>query len=200
MYEYLKGKIAQKAVTGLTLEVGSVGYAVQIPLSTFECLPPLGEQVKILIHFVVREDAQILYGFATEKERHLFRMLISVSGIGPKVALTVLSGIRIDELQQAIAQGQVSVLQGIPGIGKKTAERLIVELREKLVVEGQSAGSFPSATDDKMKVLMEDSVEALISLGYRKQNARTAVEKVVKEKGNNSLTIEKLIRASLNHV
>ena len=134
MYSYLSGILAEKSPTLITVDVNGIGFQLIVPISTSQKLPATGQKVKLLTHHVVREDAQILFGFATEEERSLFKLLLSVSGIGPKLAITILSGLGIEELKQAIVQGSVPALTAVSGIGRKTAERLIVELRERIVV------------------------------------------------------------------
>lgn len=200
MYQYLSGILTEKTAAAAVLDVQGIGYYVQIPLSTFSALPELGKQVKLLIHFIVREDAQALYGFATEEERQFFRCLISISGIGPKTALTALSGIPVSEFKRAIIDGDLGVLTGVSGIGKKTAERMIIELREKVVIEerkelspaGKKAAVFSGAA--------EDSVRALMELGYKKQNAQEAVEKALRNFESGKAGIEDLIRVSLRYI
>jgi len=199
MYDYLKGQVAEKTATSVILEVAGVGYHLQIPLSTSAALPALGQNTKLLVHFVVREDAHMLYGFKTPEERQLFRSLLSVNGIGPKMALTVLSGISMETLKRAIVRGELETLTGISGIGKKTAERIIVELREKLVLQAQP-GPESATPATGQAALIEDSVEALIALGYRKPNAKAAIEKAMKNVKAEQVTLEELIRASLRHV
>lgn len=197
MYHYLHGKLVEKSPMLAVLDVNGVGYDVHIPLSTYSGLPALGSEVKLLTHFIVREDAQLLHGFLTEDERELFRLLISVSGIGPRVATTALSGLPIHDLKEAIATGAISVLTAISGIGKKTAERLIVELKEKMVLEQRTLKGPPVSAAGR---IVEDSLQALVSLGYRKPDAKAAVEKAVKDKEGQSLSVEELIRASLKYV
>ena len=201
MYEFLQGQLIEKNPAAVILAVNGVGYHVSIPVSSYAALPALGETARLLVHFVVREDAQILYGFMTDEERQLFRLLISVSGIGPKTAITALSGIAPSELKQAIVDGAVAVLITIPGIGKKTAERMVVELKEKIVVEerrlpGSAAVARPGAWD----ALTDDSIRALIELGYRKQNAKAAVERALKENPNDRVNVSDLVRLSLKYV
>ena len=142
MYSYLQGKVVEKTATSVVLDVGGIGYLLQISLSTYEALPLLGQEIRLLTHFVVREDAHALYGFYSAEERELFKLLLTVSGIGPKIALTLLSGIPFPQLRQAIVGGELETLKKIPGIGKKTAERMIVELREKLVLQGERAADL----------------------------------------------------------
>lgn len=200
MYQYLSGNLAEKTAVSAVLDIQGVGYLVQIPLSTFSELPEPGRPVKLLIHYVVREDAQILYGFLTEEEREVFRLLLSVSGVGPKTALTVLSGITLPELKRAIIDGDVAVLTAVPGIGRKTAERLVVELREKLGNDDKKkTGSVLAKMSEKDR-LMEDSLQALIELGYKKQNAQEAIRKAVKTLEAGNYSVPDLIRASLRCV
>ena len=201
MYQYLYGTLAEKTATTAVVDVGGIGYYLQIPVSTFSALPELGKPVKILTHFVVREDVQALYGFCTEDERSFFRSLISVSGIGPKTALTALSGIPVPELKRAIIDGDLAVLSGVSGIGKKTAERMVVELREKMVNEDRR--TFACGSDKKspgFQPVAEDSVRALIELGYKKQNAQDAIEKALKNFDPGKATLEELIRVSLRYI
>lgn len=201
MYDFLSGKIVRKEPTRLVLEVNGVGYDLAIPLSTFHSLGAAGESVRLWTHFAVREDHHQLFGFKTDEERSVFRLLLSVAGIGPKMSLAVLSGIGLAELRKAIIDGSVQTLTAISGIGRKTAERLIVELREKiLLLDPREAGPGRDrvSTDDP---LIEDSLEALVSLGYRRPEARRALQKVLSEKGTGTtLSIENLIRASLKYI
>ncbi|MFZ5803122.1 MAG: Holliday junction branch migration protein RuvA [Candidatus Omnitrophota bacterium] len=200
MYAYLRGKLIEKTATGAVLEVHGVGFQLQIPVSTYETLPGLGDEVRLLTHFVVREDAQALYGFSTEDERKLFCLLISVSGIGPKIAMTIMSGIRITDLKRAIVEGRLEILQAIPGVGKKTAERLVVELREKLADEADRFAPDPGIKTDLPSSLIKDAMEALTALGYRRTEAKTAVEKVVRSDPKEVFTVEKLVRDSLKYI
>lgn len=200
MYEFLSGKIVRKNPTHLVLEVGGVGYEITIPLSTFHALGKAGEEVRVLTHFLVREDSHQLFGFSTEEERSLFRMLLSVTGIGPRTALAVLSGIGTAELRKAIVDGSLATLTAISGIGRKTAERLIVELREKvLLLEPKASGSVSSRLPMDER-LVEDSVQALVSLGYRRPDAKRALQKVLTEKTGNAYSVEDLIRATLKYI
>lgn len=199
MYDFLAGKIARKEPTRLVLEVGGIGFELLIPISTFHSLPAPGEEMRILTHFQVREDSHQLFGFRTEEERSIFRLLLSVTGIGPKMSLAILSGIGTAELRQAIIQGSIPALTGISGIGRKTAERLIVELREKILLLEPKADAVTVrlAANDQ---LVEDSIQALISLGYRRPEAKKALQKVLSEKNGGSLSVEELIRASLKYI
>ena len=200
MYHYLNGKIAEKTPTAVILDVNGIGYEVRVSLSTFSSLPNLGETVKLFTHFVVREDAQLLYGFATEEEREAFRLLISISGIGPKLAITLLSGVTLPDLKRAIQEKNIPVLTAISGIGQKTAERVIIELKDKIGKAEISAGKeliHDASVSDQM---VEDSVAALVSLGYTKQKAKDAVQKVLKASLGKKVSVEEIIRAALKHV
>lgn len=200
MYHYLTGKIAEKTPTAVILDVSGVGYEIRVSLSTFSRLPNLGEAAKLFTHFVVREDAQLLYGFATEEEREVFRLLIAISGIGPKLAITLLSGVTLQELKRAIQEKEVPVLTAISGIGQKTAERVIIELKDKIGRAEVSAGKelvHDASIPDQM---VEDSVLALVSLGYTKQKAKDAVQKMLKTLSGKKPSVEEIIRGALKHV
>jgi Holliday junction DNA helicase RuvA len=200
MYHYLTGKITEKTPTAAILDVNGIGYEVRVSLSTFSSLPNLGETVKLFTHFVVREDAQLLYGFSTEEEREAFRLLISISGIGPKLAITLLSGVTLVELKRAIQEKNIPVLTAISGIGQKTAERVIIELKDKIGKAEVSAGKeliHDASVSDQM---VEDSVAALVSLGYTKQKAKEATQKTLKAMLGKKPSVEEIIRAALKHV
>src|SRR5579863_6863150 len=136
----LRGRIASKSPPQLTVEVGGLGYELEAPMSTFLQLPPIGQEVALLTHLVVREDAHVLYGFASDEERRLFRSLIRVSGVGPKIALALLSGISVSGFAECVQREDVSALTRIPGVGRKTAERLIVEMRDRLAAAAATPG------------------------------------------------------------
>ena len=200
MYQYLSGKLVEKIPTLVTVDVQGIGYLIHIPVSTYGQLPSLGEPVKLLTHYVVREDFQGLYGFFTEEEREMFRLLISISGIGPKMGMTVLSGSSLAELKQAIVNGNLDFLTKIPGIGRKTAERIVVELKEKIIVDDRrlpQGGAVKMSAEESM---MEDSLRALIELGYKKQNAKEAIQKALNENGSAKKSVSDLIRVSLKYV
>ncbi len=184
-----------KTPTEVLIDVNGVGYSVHIPFSTFEKLGESHATVTLLTHLQVREDALQLYGFATEDERFFFRLLISVSGIGPKIAQSILSGISVKELKDHIIKGNVGSLTAIPGIGKKTAERLILELREKVMKTDGMAGTPPSPSDD----LRTQALMALTSLGYSKLVAEKAVQRVFSESSAATLTLEEIIKRALRH-
>jgi holliday junction DNA helicase RuvA len=169
----LNGTLADKSPPLVLIDVGGVGYEVDVPMSTFCNLPVTGERVVLLTHFVVREDAQLLYGFLTETERTTFRQLIRISGVGPRMALAVLSGLSVDELTQAVAAQETRRLVKVPGIGKKTAERLLLELKGKLLPSGAAASSIGHPVADGEA--HSDIAQALIALGYADKDADAAV-------------------------
>jgi holliday junction DNA helicase RuvA len=172
----LTGTLIEKNPPQVIVDCGGVGYEVDVPMSTFYNLPGLGEKVSLLTHFVVREDAQILFGFGSAQERATFRQLIKISGVGPKMALGVLSGMSVGELSQAVTLQDANRLTKIPGIGKKTAERLMLELKGKL---GADIGITASiANDDQADIL-----QALIALGYSDRDAALALKALPKEVG-----------------
>jgi Holliday junction DNA helicase RuvA len=167
----LTGTLAEKSPPLVLVDVGGVGYEVDVPMSTFYNLPHLGERTTLHIHMVVREDAQLLYGFLTLEERETFRQLIRISGVGPRIALAVLSGMSAQELAQAVSQQQPGRLVKVPGIGKKTAERLLLELKGKLAPDlGVPAGT--AVTSDAQA----DIVQALVALGYSDKDAAAAIK------------------------
>jgi len=193
----LRGTLAEKQPPHLLLDVNGVGYELEVPMTTLYRLPAVGEPVILHAHLVVREDAHLLYGFFEKRERELFRELIRLNGVGPKLALALMSGLEVDELVRCVQSQDTAALVKVPGVGKKTAERLLVELKDRfkawesipsiapLVVEPQLAQAVSSAEND--------AVSALISLGYKPQEASRAVA-VVKEDG---LSSEDLIRRAL---
>ncbi len=181
MIVHLNGTLVEKDVTLVVVECGGVGYEALIPLSTFDRLPAEGATVKLFTYHDVREDAEGLYGFATVAERDLFRLVTTVSGVGPKIALAVLSGLTTGDLQLAISQGDVKRLASIKGIGKKTAERIVVELRDKINPIEALANSSSAAAQGQTNTL-RDAMLALNALGFSEEIARAKVQKVLEEK------------------
>ncbi len=169
----LRGKLAEKRPNQVLLEVGGVGYLVSIPLSTFAGLGALGEESFLLIHTHVREDQLALYGFLTARERHCFELLLSASGVGPSLALKILSGMGVEELVPAIRRGDLAQLVRIPGVGRKTAERIVVELRDKLAALDVPGEGKP-ATRSQVE---SDVASALVNLGYDERSVERAIEK-----------------------
>jgi holliday junction DNA helicase RuvA len=167
----LSGRLAAKSPPQVLLDVNGVGYEVDVPMSSFYNLPALGEPVQLLTHLVVREDAQLLYGFLTEGERATFRELVKISGVGPRTALAILSGLSVAELAAAVTRQDGARLVKVPGIGKKTAERLLLELKGKLGAEMPLAAGAPTLTDAQA-----DITQALQALGYNEREAAAAVK------------------------
>ena len=181
----LTGTLLEKHPPQIVVDVRGVGYEVDVPMSTFYNLPAQGERVALFTHFSVREDAQQLYGFGSAKEREVFRTLIRISGVGPKLALSVLSGMNVDELAQAVALQETGRLIKVPGVGKKTAERLLLELKGKL------ADALPSATGGPATVA-HDALNALMALGYSDKEALPALKQLPE-----GLSLEESIRQGL---
>jgi len=197
MITFLKGTLVEALPTQITVEVAGVGYDVLIPLSSFDRLPVPGKEVHVLTHLAIREDAHVLYGFMTAAERELFRLLINtVSGIGPKIALNILSGMNVTMFRGAVAGGDVKALSQISGVGKKTAERIVVELRDKVGAAGAWEASSEqrglSAADQKVN----DAVLALLALGFAQKEAHEAVRGAQAMLGGTA-TVEELVRACL---
>jgi Holliday junction DNA helicase RuvA len=197
MISFLHGRLIEALPTQVTVEVNGLGYEVLIPLSSYDKLPQPGQELKLLTHLVVREDAHVLYGFMSTAERELFRLLINnVSGIGPKIALNILSGISVTAFRGAVANGDVKSLSQISGVGKKTAERIIVELKDKIGAAGAweaaSAQRALSAGDQKLN----DAVLALLALGFKQVEAHDSVRKAQASLGAQA-TVEDLVRACL---
>jgi holliday junction DNA helicase RuvA len=180
MFDYIKGALAEKTPSGAVIETAGVGYELVIPLSTFEALPTEGGQVKLFTHHYVREDMQKLYGFSSKSERELFRQLIAISNIGPKTALSILSGVSPQDLVSCIARGDATRLRKIPGVGDKTAQRLIVELKGK---PGLTAGDAPQAgriagAAGKGGAERSQAFDAMLSLGYNDKQVQAALGRV----------------------
>jgi holliday junction DNA helicase RuvA len=197
MITYLEGRLIEALPTQVTVGVGGMGYEVLIPLSSYDRLPSPGSDVRLLTHLVVREDAHVLYGFVTAPERELFRLLIgTVSGVGPKLALNILSGMNPTVFRGAVAGGDVKALSKISGVGKKTAERIVVELRDKVgaagVWEASSAKRGMTAEEQKLN----DATLALIALGFKQIEAHDAVRGAVALLGEQA-RVEELVRVAL---
>ncbi len=198
MYAYISGKLAEKRPTEAVLDVHGVGYRLHIPTSTFEALPPTGQNARLFTHHHVREDAIQLFGFMSNAERTVFQIMLGVSGIGPKLALAALSAMSPAELRDHVVHGETDVLTNIPGVGRKTAERLIVELRDRFAdlvpLEDEAA---PAAVDaEERRAARSDAVAALESLGFNRASAEKSIRKVLKERPG-LLAAEELIRLVL---
>lgn len=192
MIAHLTGKLLEKQTNTAIIDVAGVGYEVSIPLSTFYELGDVGSDVSVRVHTHVLEDAIQLFGFKTGRERELFLRLIGVQGVGPKLAITMLSGMSADEMVLAIRKEDLARLTSIPGVGRKTAERLVVELRDKMADLGETKTSTESLPSEGV---FDDALSALINLGYQRAAAEKALNQAAKE--GTEITVQKLLRRSL---
>jgi holliday junction DNA helicase RuvA len=194
MIESLRGRLAGKHAPGIVIECNGVGYAVETPMSTFLELPAIGEELFIHTHMVVRDDAHLLFGFATIDERHLFRMLLKVSGVGAKMGLAILSAMTVSDFERYVQHEDSAMLVKIPGVGKKTAERLIIEMRDK--VDKGSGQSMTVGSRNVSGDSRSEAVDALVSLGYKPAEVKQLLASIdVKEK-----SAEEIIRLALRRV
>lgn len=192
----LRGILLEKQAPHLLVEAYGVGYEIQAPMSTFYHLPELGNEVTLLTHFIVREDAQLLFGFHAQAERRLFRALIKVNGVGPKLALTILSGMEPEGFVRCIREDDTTRLVSIPGIGKKTAERLMIETRDALRGwEVDENSKFVEPLQNEQQRNIQDAISALTTLGYKPQDAKRAIESITQT----DLNSEELIRLALKN-
>ena len=197
MITFLQGKLVEALPTQVVVDVNGIGYEVLIPLSSFDKLPPPGQPVKLLTQLVIREDAHVLYGFMTAAERDLFRLLVnSVSGIGPKTALNILSGMNATAFRGAVAGGDVKALSQISGVGKKTAERIVVELKDKIGAAGAWEASSAQRALSPQDQKVNDAVLALMALGFKQIEAHDAVRGAAALLAPTA-TVEDLVRACL---
>ncbi len=197
MIGFLRGKLVSKAPPLLILDVQGVGYEVNAPMTTFYNLPALGETIQLQTHLSIREDAHVLFGFSTEADRVMFRLLIKVNGVGPKLALAILSGQSVDEFHRCINDNDTATLIRLPGVGKKTAERLIVEMRDKLPQldsasqqTGNQGADMPTVSRSSAK---QEAISALCALGYKAAEASKMVQNIAQE----NKTCEEIIRLAL---
>jgi Holliday junction DNA helicase RuvA len=199
----IRGTLLEKQPPEILIEAGGVGYEVQVPMTSFYELPEIGQEANLVIHFVVREDAQLLFGFANKKERAVFRELIKASGVGPKLALAILSGMNAEQFMQCVSREDVTALTKLPGVGKKTAERLVIEMRDRLSKLAKDQGyaetvhltpdlpvenTFVQRADAK-----EEALSALLALGYKGPQASKVIQAVF----NDGMSSEQLIREAL---
>ena len=198
MIAYLEGKLVEEKPTHIVVEINGVGYFVQIPLSSYKKFPDARGGKKVFTHLHVREDILALYGFATEGERELFRMLISVSGVGPRLAQSVLSGISVSQFKKCMAAGDLTPLTAIPGVGKKTAQRLLVELREKFKDQVLEAAAGDAVAGEMLSSQDRDAIKALASLGCRPREGERLV-RLVRNSHPGELSLEDLILKALQH-
>ena len=186
----LIGLIKEKTPSSILLEVNGIGYEIAVPLSTSFQLPNVGESAYLLTHLVVREDQHSLYGFATDEERKLFRALIKISGVGAKLAITILSGTNVNGFIQSVVNEDIDALVYLPGIGKKTAERLVVEMKDKV---SEISSDENSLSQNNENSAVAEAMNALVNLGYKTKDAKTILDKIESE----GLTVEELIRQAL---
>jgi len=194
MYSYIEGIITEKTPTIAILNVGGIGYEIHISLTSYEQLGNINEKAKLYTHLHVRDDAHLLFGFYSREERKLFLQLISISGVGPRLAQSILSGIKISELKRAIIGEDIQVLTSITGVGKKTAQRLIVELKERI----EKVEKIHAGEEKTVLGITEEAMLALVSLGYNKSVAERSIKKVLNE-SEKDITIEALIKRALRH-
>ena len=195
MIAHLSGTLLAKQATSVILDVGGVGYEVIIPLSTFYEMEEPGARVSLRIYTYVREDTLQLYGLKTARERELFLRLISVNGVGPKLAIAMLSSLTADEIIMAIRTNNLARLTSVPGVGRKTAERLIIELRDKVATLAETVAEAPVAGSPSEDSLREDTLSALLNLGYPKAAAEKAIAQALRDGGE--LTVQEILRRSL---
>lgn len=196
MIGFLQGKLVHKAPPLLLLDVQGVGYEIEAPMTTFYNLPAIGESVKLHTHLVVREDAHILFGFFTETDRTMFRSLIKVNGVGPKLALTILSGQSAEEFHRCIHNGDTQALVRLPGVGKKTAERLVIELKDRLPDNLPESGGTKQQIFSTLATPAQEAMSALCALGYKQQEANKMVQAINPE----GKSCEDIIRQALQSV
>lgn len=193
MIGFLRGKLVAKQPPQLVMDVGGVGYELDAPMSTFYSLPAVGSDLSLFTHLVVREDAHILFGFGTDRERRMFRELLKVSGVGPKLALGLLSGINIDSFLICVEAGDVDTLVKVPGVGRKTAERLIVEMRDRAKAFGELSFVVGAAGNAGSNNAQAEAFSALVALGYKP----VEVTKLLKSVEASATTPEEMIRQAL---
>jgi holliday junction DNA helicase RuvA len=203
----IRGILLEKQPPEVLIEAGGVGYEIQVPMTSFYQLPEVGQEVSLCVHFVVREDAQLLFGFANKQERAVFRELIKASGVGPKLALTILSGMNAAQFMQAVSMDDVTGLTKLPGVGKKTAERLVIELRDrlnKLSVAPSNTAAFGRVSNLPVENtflqsndVKEDALSALIALGYKPAQGSKVINSVFKADMSSETLIREALRAMI---
>ena len=196
MIGHLKGTLLAKRAPTLVVDVHGVGYELDAPMTTFYDLPEAGENVTVFTHLVVRDDAHLLFAFSDLPQRDVFRSLLKVSGVGPRVALAILSTLSTQDFYDAVTDNDISRLTRVPGIGRKTAERLIVEMRDRVLRQIEERGPAPAAALDRRENPVEDAVSALMALGYKPAEAGRAIRDI----GAEGLTSEELIRRALRQL
>ena len=199
MIEQIRGDLLKKIPTFCVVNCQGIGIGLFISLNTFRYLGQQSEEIELLTHLHVREDALQLYGFAVEEERDLFRKLINISGIGPRLAMTMLSGLPVEEFKRALASEDVDLLTKVPGVGKKTAQRVVLELKEKIDVSGEVVLTELPALTATEREKIEEALRALVTLGYKQYQAKASLEKVIKKHGR-ELSLEDTIKLALQEM
>lgn len=195
MFEYIQGTLTEKEPSKAIVDAGGIGYKLQIPLSTFHRLPDLNSSIRFFLSHIVREDSEALYAFLTKEERDLFETVLNISGIGPKTAIAIIGHMDILSFQKAIAAADIRLLSKIPGIGKKTAERLVIEMRDKF--QGKGKKTFSPAFQGNS--LFSDALSALLNLGYAPRDAEQAIQKALEDKKDEK-DLGRLIAAALQQI
>ncbi|MCI0515499.1 Holliday junction branch migration protein RuvA [candidate division KSB1 bacterium] len=199
MLAFIKGKLAHKEPTRVILENNGIGFDIHISVHSYRELANVSGEIQLFIYLHVREDLLQLFGFTTIDEKDLFLKLISISGIGPRTAQTILSGVTVDEFTDLILNEKIDELTHIPGVGKKTAQRLIFDLKDKLKSRAIKAAAVTTVDSESSKTVMEDAILALVSLGYSRQKAEESIKKAMKKHGNN-LRVEDVVRLALMEI
>lgn len=189
----IKGVLIEKSPPDICVDVQGVGYELQVPMNTFYRLPDIDHPVSLYTHFVVREDAQLLYGFYEARERELFRAVIKINGVGPKLGLAILSGIEASDFVRVVHNNDVAALTKVPGIGKKTAERLVIEMRDKLKGWPEAPGDLQASLNSAAADGTDEAVSALLALGYKPKDAEKAIKSIAVE----GMSSQELIRQAL---
>jgi Holliday junction DNA helicase RuvA len=199
MISYLQGKLVESLPTQITVDVNGVGYEIFIPLSSYDLLPQPGQSIRVLVQLVVREDSHTLYGFMSPDQRDLFKLLVhSVSGIGPKTAIQILSGISVTAFKGAVVNNDIKTLSSISGVGKKTAERIVVELKDKIGIVGAWEAQSAKRALSHEEQLLNDAILALIGLGYKQIEAHKVIRAALNTLGPKA-TVEELLREALRN-
>jgi Holliday junction DNA helicase RuvA len=196
MITFLEGELVDKQPTRVVLNVHGVGYEVFVPLSTYDRLPRKGERCRILTHDYLREDVHSLFGFGGEEERKTFGQLLGITGIGPKIALSVLSGLSVREIRAAVTAGDIKRLSSVSGVGKKMAERIVVELRDKLSAGEAMEAAAGSGTETSQDLRLRDTILALVALGYKQPDAQRLAQRAI-QAGGPDKGVEELVRRAL---
>ncbi|MBL7995705.1 Holliday junction branch migration protein RuvA [bacterium] len=199
MIAHIQGIVSEKTPMRVVIDVSGIGYEVLIPISSYDKIGAIGETTKLLTYQHVREDVLQLFGFSTKEEREMFLLLISISGIGPKSALGIISSIAVKELKHAIAHENLTLLTAVPGIGKKTAQRIVVELKDKVAKMGVTADPASKFASSGSSQTADEAMMALISLGYHKSVSEKAIVRALQENPDSPMSLQELIKAALRY-